>query len=153
MAPLGKIISFYSAFMTYGRNLIPTRVIVVVIPMERNITNPTLDTVVICTTRMRELAEFYKLGLQLQEPKPQGDNHLGFQLQEIYLGFDKIDENQFIHPGAVSLWFRVNNIEEAFGRFKDMGAKVKYPPTKKPWGDILAAVFDPDGNIVGLARR
>ncbi len=122
-------------------------------PMERNTTNPTLDTVIICTTRMSELAEFYKLGLDLQEPKPQGDNHLGFQLQGIYLGFDKIVEDQFVHPGAVSLWFRVDNIEETFERFKNMGAKVRYPPTEKPWGDTLAAVFDPDGNIVGLAER
>ena len=121
--------------------------------MESNTTNSTLDTVIICTTRLRELVEFYKLGLQLQEPKPQGDNHLGFQLNEIYLGFDKIDENQFIHPGAVSPWFRVDNLEETFQRFKDMGAKVKYPPTKKPWGDTLAAVFDLDGNVVGLAQR
>jgi predicted enzyme related to lactoylglutathione lyase len=115
--------------------------------------NPKLDTVIICTTRMRELAEFYKLGLQLQEPKPQGDNHLGFQLQEIYLGFDKVDTDQLTHPGAVSLWFRVDAIEEAFERLKRLGAEVKYPPTKKPWGDILAAVFDPDGNVIGLAQR
>jgi predicted enzyme related to lactoylglutathione lyase len=133
--------------------LIPAGVIVVVMFMRKNSTDATLDTVIICTTRMRELAEFYKFGLQLQEPKSQGDNHLGFQLQEIYLGFDKMDEDQFIHPGAVSLWFRVDNIEETFGRFKELGAKVKYPPTKKPWGDILAAVYDLDSNIVGLAQR
>ena len=113
----------------------------------------TLDTVIICTTRMRELAEFYKLGLQLQGPRSQGDDHLGFQLFEMYLGFDKIDEDQFIHPGAVSLWFRVDNLEETFQRFKDMGSKVKYPPTKKPWGDTLAAVFDLDVNVIGLAQR
>ena len=121
--------------------------------MEDNKTNATLDTVIICTTKMGELAEFYKIGLQLQEPRPQGDNHLGFQLPEIYLGFDKVGEDRFIHPGAISLWFRVDNIEEAFQKFKDIGAKVKYPPTKKPWGDILAAIFDPDGNIIGLAQR
>jgi uncharacterized glyoxalase superfamily protein PhnB len=51
------------------------------------------------------------------------------------------------------LWFRVDNLEETFQRFKDMGARVKYPPIKKPWGDILAAVFDLDGNVVGLAQR
>lgn len=115
--------------------------------------NATLDTVIICTTRMRELAEFYKLGFQLQEPKPQGDNHLGFQLSDAYLGFDKIDEDLFIHPGAISLWFRVNDIRETFERLKDLGAKVKYPPTRKPWGDTLAALFDLDGNVIGLAQR
>jgi predicted enzyme related to lactoylglutathione lyase len=115
--------------------------------------NTKLDTVIICTTRMRELAEFYRSGLQLQEPKSQGDKHLGFQLSGMYLGFDKVDKGQSTHPGAVSLWFRVDNIEEAFERFKGLGGAVKYPPTKKPWGDMLAAVFDPDGNMVGLAQR
>ena len=121
--------------------------------MKGNRTKSTLDTVIIGTTRMRELAEFYKLGLELQEPKPQGDNHLGFQLPEIYLGFDKMNENRFTHPGAISLWFKVDNIEETFERLKALGAEVKYPPTKKPWGDVLAALFDPDGNIIGLAQR
>jgi predicted enzyme related to lactoylglutathione lyase len=121
--------------------------------MEDGSAHVTLDTVIICTNRMRELAEFYRLGLRLQEPTPQGDNHLGFQLPGIYLGFDKVEEDRFLHPGATSLWFRVNNITETFEQLRNMGAKVKYPPTKKPWGDILAAVFDPDGNVVGIAQR
>jgi predicted enzyme related to lactoylglutathione lyase len=121
--------------------------------MEENRPQATLDTVIICTPRLRELAEFYKLALQLPEPQPQGENHLGFQLPEIYLGFDKIDEDRFVHPGPISLWFRVGDIEKTFEQLTKMGAKVKYPPTKKPWGDILAAVFDPDGNIIGLAQR
>ncbi|MCW3980176.1 MAG: VOC family protein [Candidatus Bathyarchaeota archaeon] len=121
--------------------------------MEDNGANVALDTVIICTTRMNELAEFYRLGLGLEEPKPQGKNHLGFQLQGTYLGFDKVEEDQFLHPGAHSLWFTVNNIEEVFEHLKNIGAKVRYPPTKKPWGDTLAAVFDPEGNVVGLAQR
>ena len=82
-----------------------------------------------------------------------GSNHVGFQIQNNYLGFDKIDKEQTNHPGAISLWFRVDNIKETFKRFKELGAQVKYPPTKKPWGDVLAALFDPDGNIIGLAQR
>ncbi|UCH32164.1 MAG: VOC family protein [Candidatus Bathyarchaeota archaeon] len=121
--------------------------------MEKNKTNATLDTVIICTSRLRELAEFYKLALQLPEPQAQGEDHLGFQLPEIYLGFDRIDEDRFIHPGAISLWFRVDDIEKTFARLKKLGATTKYPPTKKPWGDTLAAAFDPEGNIIGLAQR
>ena len=121
--------------------------------MSASRTNAKLDTIIICTTRMKKLAEFYKLGLQLQNPKSQGNNHLGFQLQDNYLGFDEIDKDNFDHPGTISLWFRVDNIEETFNRFKKLGAKVKYSPTKKPWGDVLAALLDPDGNVFGLAQR
>ncbi len=102
---------------------------------------------------MKELAEFYQHGLQLQNPKAQGDKHLGFQLPNVYLGFDEVDTDPLTHPGATSIWFRVDDIERAFERFRDMGAKVKYPPTKKPWGDILASVLDLDRNIIGLAQR
>jgi len=121
--------------------------------MEENRTNARLDTIIICTTRMENLADFYRLGLQLQAPIPQGEDHSGFQLLDVYLGFDKINEDQIIHSGAISLWFRVDNLKETFERFKELNAKVKYPPTKKPWGDVLAAVLDPDGNIIGLAQR
>ncbi len=101
---------------------------------------------------MKELADFYQQGLQLGTPISHADNHLGFQLSGIYLGFDKVDQEQH-HNGAISLWFRVENIEATFKRLTELGAKVKYPPTKKPWGDILAALLDPDGNIIGLAQR
>ena len=121
--------------------------------MSENRTNAKLDTVIICTTRMKELAEFYKLGLQLQEPKSHENNHLGFQLQNNYLGFDEVDKEQNNQTGAISLWFRVDNIKETFKRFKELGARVKYPPTVKPWGDLLAALYDPDGNTFGLAQR
>lgn len=121
--------------------------------MSKSRTSAKLDTVIICTTNMKELAEFYKLGLQLQEPKSHGTNHLGFQLKDNYLGFDEVDKDQFAHPGAIYLWFRVDNLEETFNRFKELGAKKKYSPTKKPWGDVLAALYDPDGNIIGLAQR
>ena len=121
--------------------------------MSENRTNAKLDTIIICTTRMKKLAEFYKLGLQLQNLKSQGNNHLGFQLQDNYIGFDKVDKDQLDYPGNISLWFRVDNIEETFNRFKELGAQVKYPPTKKPWGDVLAALYDPDGNLIGLAQR
>ena len=102
---------------------------------------------------MKELAEFYQHGLQLQNPKAQGDKHLGFRLPHVYLGFDEVDADPLPHPGAISLWFRVDNIERAFERFKDLGAEVKYPPAKKQWGDVLASVLDPDGNMIGLAQR
>lgn len=114
--------------------------------------NATLDTVIISTTRMKELVDFYQQGLQLGTPMSHGNNHLGFRLSGIYLGFDKIEEERQ-HNGAISLWFRVDNIEATFERLTELGARVKYPPTKKPWGDILAATFDPDGNTIGLAQR
>ena len=120
--------------------------------MTRNTTNATLDTVIIYSRYLARLADFYGRGLELGEPSATGDDHLGFQLPESYLGFDRADDPRE-HPGAVTLWFEVDDLDAAFDRFVALGAEVKFPPTKKPWGGILAAVFDPDGNVVGLAQR
>jgi predicted enzyme related to lactoylglutathione lyase len=110
-----------------------------------------LDTVIIVTTRMEELVEFYRNGLDLGQPQQYGDDHTGFQLSTVYIGFDQVEHS--VSPGPVSLWFAVDDLEAVFEQFVKNGAKVKFPPVKKPWGDILAAVFDPDQNVVGLVQR
>ncbi|MGD2248816.1 MAG: VOC family protein [Candidatus Methanofastidiosia archaeon] len=110
-----------------------------------------LDTVIILTTRMEKLAEFYRTGLNLPPPQKYGDDHTGFQLSSVYIGFDQVETAA--NPGPVSLWFAVDDLEAVFKQFVEKGAKIKVFPVKKPWGDVLAAVFDPDGNVVGLVQR
>ncbi|MFC2029286.1 VOC family protein [Chloroflexota bacterium] len=115
--------------------------------------NALLHTVIIDTTRMSELAEFYGTGLELGDPAPTGGDHLGFSLPNLYFGFDQVDRVKSGYQGAVSLWFEVDDLQAVFETFVQLGAQVEYPPTRKPWGAVLAAVHDPDGNLVGLAQR
>ena len=115
-------------------------------------TDATMDTVIILTSNIRNLADFYRKGLALGEAAATGPDHLGFQMPNAYLGFDRVDDPP-ASSGVLSLWFRVNGIEETFIRFKELGAGVKYEPTTKPWGDTLAAMYDPDGNLFGIALR
>ena len=112
-----------------------------------------LDTVIINSTDIEALAAFYQKGFMLPEPNRDNENHLGFQIGTIYLGFDLVKEAHQEYPGAISLWFRVDDLQATFEHFVNLGAKVKYPPTEKPWGDTLAALYDPDGNLLGLAQR
>ena len=121
--------------------------------MERYTSNAVIDTVIIQTMRMQELVEFYQMGFGLSSPQPFGDDHLGFQLSGVYLGFDQVLEIQGKTPGAVSAWFRVDDLQTTFDRLVALGATIKYAPVEKPWGDQLAAVFDPDGNLIGLSQR
>lgn len=115
-------------------------------------TKAILQTVIIQTGQMEEMAEFYRRGLELGEAAATGEDHLGFPLPNPYFGFDQVDEVP--EPtGVISLWFEVEDIEASFKRFDEMGARVKYPPTKKPWGAVLAALYDPDGNLFGLSQR
>ena len=115
-------------------------------------TSTILHTAIINTKDMRPLIDFYKAGLALGEGQPHGDDHYGWQLPNLYFGFDLVDQ-EYAYPGAVSLWFAVADLQATFDRFVALGAQVKYPPTKKPWGAKLAAVFDPDGNVVGLTQK
>lgn len=112
-----------------------------------------LSTVIIYTTRMAALAEFYRQGLGLEPPQATGEDHLGFPLPNVYLGFDQVDEPIGTGPSAVSVWFQVDDLDAAFERFVALGGAVRYPPTTRPWGARLAAVYDLDGNILGLAQR
>jgi predicted enzyme related to lactoylglutathione lyase len=111
-----------------------------------------VHTIIIQTARMEEMAAFYGQGLELGEPISTGENHLGFTLPNVYLGFDLVP-----HPpeptGTISVWFEVEDLDEVFHRFERLGAEIKYPPSPKPWGAILAALYDPDGNLFGLTQR
>lgn len=111
-----------------------------------------LETVVVFTSQMEQLAGWYgeALGLSAFESSP---GHLGQQLGAVYLGFDQVDEEAGDTPPGVTLWFSVNDIESTFERLVALGARVRYPPTQKPWGARLASVYDPDGNIIGIAQR
>ena len=112
----------------------------------------TLETVIIFTTDMEELAAFYQKGLQLgtYQLSPQ---HMGQQVGPVYLGFDEVDSLQDNARPSVSLWFTVDNLQATYERLVDLGASVRYPPVRKPWGGYLACVYDPDGNMLGLSQR
>ena len=117
-----------------------------------NSTNAVLQTIIIQTGQIKTMAEFYAHGLELGEAAATGGDHLGYPLPNLYFGFDLVDE---VPPpsGVVSLWFEVDDVEATFERFEESGARVSYPPTKKPWGAVLAALYDPDGNLFGISQR
>jgi predicted enzyme related to lactoylglutathione lyase len=118
----------------------------------KNSTNAILQTVIIQTRQMQVMAEFYAYGLELGTAQATGGDHLGYSLPNLYFGFDQVEE---VPPpsGVISLWFEVDDIEATFKRFEESSARISYPPTKKPWGAVLAALYDPDGNLFGISQR
>ena len=112
-----------------------------------------LDTVIIYTGQHELLAGFYQFGLDLPEPEPFGDTHLGIQMEGLYLGLDLVEGLDEPSIGGVSLWFGVLDLDAYFAKLVDLGAEVRYPPEDKPFGDRLASVYDPDGNIIGIVQR
>lgn len=114
-------------------------------------TGAQLETIIIFTPHMEELARFYQQVFDLGEYNA-SPGHLGQQVGPIYLGFDQDDETTTASTG-VTLWFTVDDIQSTYDRLIELGARDRYAPTRKPWGAVLAAVYDPDGNMVGLSQR
>ena len=112
-----------------------------------------LDTVIIYTTDMDRLVRFYETGLGIGPFLAYGPDHLGTQLEDVYIGFDRVDKLAGNAPGAVTLWFAVDDLDVTFNHLVGMETRVRSQPEKKPWGAYIASVYDPDGNIVGLTQR
>jgi predicted enzyme related to lactoylglutathione lyase len=110
-----------------------------------------LETVIIFTERMEELADFYQAALGLG-PFERSANHLGQQVGHVYFGFDQVETAKGGSRSGATLWFTVDGIQATFDGLVAMGAEVRYPPTRKPWGGLLACVYDPDGNLLGLSQ-
>jgi uncharacterized glyoxalase superfamily protein PhnB len=109
-----------------------------------------LEAILIKSTHPEELAIFYQRGFNLEPPRTAGEDLLGFQMADVYLGFERVRLLSSDPPGAVSIWFRVPSVEDVFKRLVDLGAQVKTPPQKESWGETLAILHDPDGNAIGL---
>jgi predicted enzyme related to lactoylglutathione lyase len=110
-----------------------------------------LEAVLIETTRPETLAEFYRQAFNLSEPTFDGEDHLGMDLGNTYLGFDRVSPQEQRASGPVQLWFRVNDVQPLFIRLLALGATVRYEPTsRKSPGELLAMLYDPDGNMIGL---
>jgi predicted enzyme related to lactoylglutathione lyase len=101
---------------------------------------------------MSVLAKFYEEGLELSEPSHSEQNHIGYKIDNTYFGFDQ--RKPFgKQPGAITLWFTVDDIKKTFKKFQQLGAEIHFGPTKKPWDSTIAVVSDLDGNILGLEQR
>jgi predicted enzyme related to lactoylglutathione lyase len=111
-----------------------------------------LETVILFTERLEALAGFYREGLGIGPFQP-SPRHLGCHLGPLYFGFDQVDKVEGSPPAGVTLWFTVDDLQATFDRLVSLGAQVKFPPTEKPWGATLAAVYDLDGNLLGLSQR
>jgi predicted enzyme related to lactoylglutathione lyase len=120
--------------------------------LEKDPQGTSLDTVIIFTERMEELASFYQKALDLG-PYEHSPNHMGQRVGHVYFGFDQVESLDGKSPAGVTLWFTVVDIQSTFDTVVALGADVRYPPTQKPWGAFLAAVYDLDGNMLGLAQR
>jgi len=54
--------------------------------------------------------------------------------------------------GTATLWVEVDDCDHATEHLAAAGVLVIQPPSDQPWGERVARVHDPDGNVVCLAQ-
>jgi len=107
-----------------------------------------IDSVLIETTRIDEMMHFYRYGLGLDEPDTLDSDQIGFQIGDVYLGLEHVEEKT--EPSrTISLWFKVEDARKVYDSLLTLGATPKDAPAEID-DEIVASVFDPDGNAIGL---
>ncbi|MET0812791.1 MAG: VOC family protein [Microbacterium sp.] len=52
-----------------------------------------------------------------------------------------------------ALWFYVDDVDAAYDAWSAAGGSSVQPPADMPWGERVAQVRDPDGNLANLAAQ
>ena len=112
----------------------------------------------ILTTRdLRGLLGFYRdqLGFTVtyEFPGPDGEpGYVGMQLSASHLGIGR-DPGLTDGPSArFALWLYVDDCDATVERLRAAGVTVVEEPADQPWGERVARVLDPDGNLVIIGQ-
>jgi lactoylglutathione lyase len=70
-----------------------------------------------------------------------------------YAGVERLAGPQPRGGRALELCFYTDDLDEDLDRLRQAGAQVLREPEVQPWGERMAYVADPDGNLLMLARR
>lgn len=110
-----------------------------------------LGEVGLLTNDVVRLANFYKELLGVDN----GSDDAGYQTiiaEETMLaiyndGTEKNNNNQ-----NICLAFTVEDMDAAYNKVLELGAKIIEGPTVRPWGATNMSFYDPDGNVIYLRK-
>jgi lactoylglutathione lyase len=113
---------------------------------------------IITTSDLEAALGFYRDLLEAQVsyefPGPDGEPvYVGLELGTAHLGIG-CDPAATADPSPrFSLWIYTEDCDAAVERLRAAGVKIVEEPTDQPWGERVARVLDPDGNLVLLGQR
>ncbi len=77
------------------------------------------------------------------------DDYVSLALGEASLGIGR-DPQAPAASDRIALWFYVDDVDAVYARWTSAGGDSVGAPSDMPWGERVAQVRDPDGNLVNL---
>ncbi|MFF0306942.1 VOC family protein [Streptosporangium sp. NPDC004379] len=110
---------------------------------------------IIITPGLPRMRSFYERLLGAVETSRFPDDgpvfFVGLKLGDSELGLVS-DEADLSAPQRFALSVRVDDVDGLLERVEAAGGRVLGPPNDMPWGERVAHVHDPDGNMVNLTQ-
>lgn len=113
---------------------------------------------IIVTRDLRAALGFYRdlLGARVgyEFPGPDGEpGYVGLELGSSHLGIGRDPDMTADASERFSLWVYTDDCDAAVERLRAAGVGIVAEPADQPWGERLARVLDPDGNLVLIGQR
>ena len=111
---------------------------------------------ILATRDLDGLLAFYRdrLGAKVTYEFPEGEPvYVGLSLGPSHLGIGHDPELTGGPSARISLWLYVDEVDVTFERLRDAGVEIVEEPNEQPWGERVARVRDPDGNLVLIGQR
>jgi catechol 2,3-dioxygenase-like lactoylglutathione lyase family enzyme len=111
-----------------------------------------IDAVLLESSNAEELVRFYReqLGIPMEEERHGPERHWGCILAGVHFAVH-LREGLAGQPRNMAVSFEVADVDGAIEQLRKAGIPINLEPHDRPYGR-LAAVRDPDGNLVYLHR-
>ena len=112
---------------------------------------------IITTADLGAALRFYRdlLGARVdyEFPGPDGEpGYVGLELGSAHLGIGRDPEMTAPSSPRFQLWVYADDCDAAVDRLRAGGVTIVEEPADQPWGERLARVLDPDGNVVLIGQ-
>ena len=92
--------------------------------------------------------------VEYEFPGPDGEpGYVGLALGDAHLGIGRDPALAAAPSERFSLWVYADDCDAAVERLRAGGTTIEEEPADQPWGERVARVRDPDGNLVLVAER
>jgi lactoylglutathione lyase len=86
-------------------------------------------------------------------PGPDGEPaYVGLELGTSHLGIGRDPDASAGPSERFSLWVYADDCDAAVERLRSAGVTIVEEPADQPWGERVARVLDPDGNMVIIGQ-